>query len=111
MKVIFIAGPFRAPTTWQVELNIRKAEALALEVWRAGYAAICPHTNTRFFDKELPDEVWLNGIHEILRRCDGMILVKGPISEGMKAEINVAKETLIPIFKDISALKFAMERA
>ena len=30
MKLVYIAGPFRAPTPWQVEQNVRRAESLAL---------------------------------------------------------------------------------
>lgn len=28
MKVIYVAGPFRAPNSWEIEQNIRRAEAL-----------------------------------------------------------------------------------
>src|SRR4051812_24706808 len=46
MKLIYIAGPYRAATEWQVVQNIRRAEALALAVWQSGAACICPHKNT-----------------------------------------------------------------
>ena len=59
MKVVYIAGPFRGPNAWEIEQNIRRAESLALEVWRAGAAALCPYTNTRFFQGAAPDDVWL----------------------------------------------------
>lgn len=77
MKVVYIAGPFRAESGWEIEQNIRRAECLALEAWRAGFAVICPHTNTRFYSGAAPDEVWLEGDLEILRRCDAVLLVPG----------------------------------
>ena len=36
MKVVYVAGPYRASTEYQVLQNIRKAEEVALHVWRAG---------------------------------------------------------------------------
>ena len=59
MKVVYVAGPFRGPNAWEIEENIRRAERLALEVWRLGCACLCPHTNTRFFQGAAPDAVWV----------------------------------------------------
>ena len=57
MKVVFICGALRANSAWDMEQNIRKAEELALALWRSGYAVICPHTNTRFFQGAADDGV------------------------------------------------------
>lgn len=40
--VAYISGPYRAPTAWQRQENIRRAMAVALDCWKMGYAAICP---------------------------------------------------------------------
>lgn len=99
MRVAYIAGPFRAANHWEVEQNIRRAEALALDVWRLGIAVICPHTNTRFFDGAAPDALWLDGDLEILRRCD--LVVATPDwerSKGATAEIAEAKERGLLVF-------------
>jgi hypothetical protein len=48
MKFGYIIGPFRAPTVWQVEQNIRIAEELGFEVAQLGVFPIIPHANTRF---------------------------------------------------------------
>lgn len=99
MIVVYIAGPFRGPSAWAIEQNIRRAEALALEVWAAGLVALCPHTNTRFFQGALPDEVWLQGDLELLRRCDAVLLVEGwEQSVGAQAEKTAAEARGIPIF-------------
>ncbi len=35
MKLLYVAGPYRAKSEWQLEQNIRNAEAVALELWQA----------------------------------------------------------------------------
>ena len=99
MKVVYICGPFRAENAWEVEQNIRRAEETALAAWRTGDAVICPHTNTRFFDGAAPDNIWLDGDMEILRRCDRVILVDGWMtSQGSLAEVEEAHRHGIPVF-------------
>lgn len=99
MKVVYIAGPFRGPNAWEVERNIRRAEEQALEVWRMGAAVICPHTNTRFFDGAAPDDVWLKGDLEILKRCDAVLLTwDWAKSQGATAEKHYAELHSIPVF-------------
>lgn len=108
MKLIYIAGPFRAPTDWDRENNIRRAEALALEVWRAGFAALCPHCNTRFFDGAAPDYIWLEGDLEMLRRCDALLTTPDwQLSKGATAEVHFATKKNIPVFHSLDALKAA----
>jgi len=91
MKVVYVAGPFRGKSSWDMEQNIRRAETLALEVWRAGFACICPHTNTRFYQGAAPDQVWLDGDLEMLRRCDAVLMTPDwGRSTGATAERNLA---------------------
>jgi len=105
VRVVYIAGPFRGPSAWDIEENIRRAERLALEAWRAGFAVICPHTNTRFFQGAAPDEVWLEGDLEILRRCDAVLLTSDwERSSGARAEVAAARAARIPVFADIRDL-------
>ena len=77
MRVAYIAGPYRAKNGRTVIENIREAEAVAIKYWKKGYAVICPHLNTAFFDGLCPDQVWLNGDLEILRRCDTIVMMHG----------------------------------
>lgn len=101
MKVVYIAGPFRGRSSWVIEENIRRAESLALDVWRAGCAAICPHANTRFFQGECPDKLWLDGDLEILRRCDAVVMTRDwDKSTGAACERDTAKRLGIPVFYD-----------
>jgi len=91
VKVAYISGPYSAATEWGVLQNIRRAEAVALEYWRRGYAVICPHKNSAFFGGAAPPDVWLKGDLEILRRLrpgqDVVVMVPGwESSEGALEE-------------------------
>jgi len=105
LKVVYVAGPFRAKGGWGVEQNVRKAELLALECWRLGVTAICPHTNTRFFDGAADDSIWLEGDLELLRRSDCVVLVDGwENSSGACEEVIHAIDQNIPVFTNLNRL-------
>jgi len=74
MKVVYIAGPFRGASAWEIQQNVMAAMALALEVWRRGAVAICPHANTMFFQGAAEDDVWLKGDYELLKRSDAVLM-------------------------------------
>ena len=106
MKVVFISGPYRSDSEWQIELNIRSAEELALSVWASGAAAHCPHKNTARFGGAQADEVWLNGDLEILRRCDAVICTADwKRSTGATAEVMEARRLGIPVFETIEEFR------
>lgn len=106
MKVIFIAGPYRAKTEWEILENIRRAEAIAVKVWQAGMVALCPHKNTAYFGGLCPDQTWLDGGLELLRRCDGLVLVPGwHKSPGTIGKIKEAKRLGIPIYDYVEEIE------
>ncbi len=106
MKLVYIAGPYRATTEWGVVQNIRRAEALALAVWKLGAACICPHKNTALFGGSAPDELWLKGDLEILRRCDAVLCSDDwQTSAGAGGEVKLARELGIPVFQSLHELK------
>lgn len=89
--VLYLAGPYRAKNGRTVRENIRNAERIAIKWWKAGFAVICPHLNTAFFDGEAPDEVWLDGDLEILKRCDTVLAMSTcRESDGATREICLA---------------------
>lgn len=105
MKLVYVAGPFRGANSWDIECNIRRAETLALEVWRLGAACICPHTNTRFYQGAAEDSVWLDGDLEMLKRCDAVMLTPDWMkSSGAKAEVEFARNHGIRIFESLDVL-------
>lgn len=104
--VIFVAGPIRADSAWDREQNIRRAEALALEVWRRGAAAICVHAAGRFYDEtEARTNGWIELDHELVRRCDALIVAKGwQFSTGTQVEMELALTLGLPVLHDLQAL-------
>ncbi len=77
--ILYVAGPYRAPTPAGVNKNIRKAREVAIALWRAGHVALCPHINSAHFEKHAPDvpqDAYLDGGLELLKRCDGIVLVE-----------------------------------
>lgn len=100
MKVIYVAGPYRAPNAWEVEQNIRRAEMVAAQVWGMGHAALCPQANARhMIEGCASQDVALPGMLEMMLRCDAVILVPGwGTSSGTRAEVVEAIRRGLPVF-------------
>lgn len=82
-EVVFISGPYRG----DVKKNIAHARAASVRLWKAGFVPLCPHLNSANMDGECPDEVFLEGDLELLRRCDSIYMLEGwHRSSGSKAE-------------------------
>jgi len=104
-KVIYIAGKYRDKHEWNVVQNIRKAEALAIKVWKKGMVALCPHKNTSLMGGACLDNVWMDGDLELLRRCDAVLLVDNwKESPGAGDEVTFAMMLGIPIFASFDEL-------
>jgi len=72
--------------------------------------ALCPHTNTRFFQGALPDDVWLKGDLALLSKCDAVVMTsRWARSTGATAEHNFARERGIPILYDDAELRLFIE--
>ena len=101
MLVAYVAGPYRNKSLYFIKQNIRRAEDVAVRLWNYGYAVICPHANTNFFDGAygMEDDVWLKGDLEIISRCDILVVIPGwASSKGTKEEIKFARSLGIPVF-------------
>ena len=57
--LIYVAGPYRAPTAWQREQNIHRAREVGVMLARAGAYPVIPHANTAHLDGEADDALWL----------------------------------------------------
>lgn len=75
MRLVYVAGPYRAPTAWDVEQNIRRAEEWAYKVAEIGHIPICPHTMYRYFNGTMTDDFWLKATLGLLRRCDAAVFI------------------------------------
>lgn len=101
LQLVYVAGPFSAPTAWGIELNIRRAEALGREVAHLGAYPVMPHANMRgYWVDEAPYEFWIAGTLQLMRRCDAVIVVPNwQESRGTRDEITAAADR-VPCFYD-----------
>jgi hypothetical protein len=103
IKIIYVAGAFRARSQWEVVQNVRRAEEVSLKLWKFGYSVICPHTMTQNFSGECSDKLWLDGCLELLKRCDAIYLLEyWTESKGSLAEYKLARELGLVILGDKS---------
>lgn len=99
LPLIYIAGPFRGATPYEVRKNVEAARDIGLTVARLGGYPVIPHTMTADFDKQLTDQFWLDGTMEMLRRCDAILLGhRWSSSSGARAEREEAELRGIPVF-------------
>mgnify|MGYP001059931479 CR=1 FL=1 len=100
MKLAYTAGPYRGAGEWEVWQNIQRASEVAHELWAMGYAVICPHRNTMMFGSAtIPDDVWLVGDLELLRRSDVVVMLPGwERSEGARGELAEAERCGLAVY-------------
>jgi len=99
MKVAYVAGPYRGPTEYQVHRNIQEAEAIALELWRIGFAVICPHKNSGYFGGEVSEDLILEGCLKIVEKSDCIVMMYSwERSEGSTVEREFALQHSVPVY-------------
>mgnify|MGYP001163267039 FL=1 len=98
MKVVYIAGPFRASDAWGVHSNVHRAECAAREVARLGAMPLPPHSIGAHMDGTESAQFWLAGTLELMRRCDAVLVLPGySFSEGTQGEIAEAERLGLPV--------------
>lgn len=106
MPLVYIAGPFSGPNSWEVEQNIRKAEEFILPIAELGASPVCPHSMTRFFNGTLTYDFWIQSTLALLARCDAIFLRPDWIrSKGAQGEFVFAVKHKIPDFVSLSSLR------
>lgn len=67
-------GITQGPLT--IDDNIKRARAIAIQLWEMGYAVICPHLNTAHFEElcTCSYEEYLAGDMEFLEMSDILVL-------------------------------------
>ena len=90
MKVIYISGPYRAPTNGLLAMNIVYAKRAAIELWEMGYAVLTPHLNTAWFNENTGVDYIAGDLEFIKRLIPGVdslvMLPHWETSEGAKIE-------------------------
>ena len=101
MKVIYIAGSYRATNAWLVEQNVRRAEEAAhYIISHAAKPVVClvPHSLGRFFNGTMTAEYWLDATLELMRRCDAVYVLPGSESSaGTRGEVAEANRLRLPV--------------
>jgi len=97
MIVVYVAGPFRASTQWEIAENIRRAERYGLMVAENRAMPLIPHANTAHFHGLMDEQFWLDGTLDLLKRCDGAVFIPGWLrSRGCAREWSACDEHEIP---------------
>jgi nucleoside 2-deoxyribosyltransferase len=109
MTVVYVAGPYRAPSKLGILRNIYRAWRVSRDLWRKGFVVLCPHSNT-FWMSEWPNkiapEVFLDGDLALLSRCDVVLMLEGwQNSEGAIRERDYARKHHIPVVYSVDSLE------
>ena len=100
--LVYIAGPYSAPTEEGVEANIAVARAAAVAVKLAGFSYFCPHLNSARFERDcpgVPHADWLTQDLLILPACHALLLLpESELSVGALMEWRKAVDLNIPVF-------------
>ncbi len=100
LKLVYVAGKYRGPTTNDIWHNIMLARLHGEAIAMQGDMPVIPHTNGAFMDGIQTDEFWLEGTMEMLRRCDAIYLLPHwKQSIGARAEWKEAKRLKIPLYE------------
>lgn len=99
--LVYVSGPYSAPTPEEVDANIERAAQLAVQLWAKGHAVICPHLNTAGFERRDPQihyEAYIAVDLNMIARCDCLVLTADwQRSNGAHIERDYAKRLGIPI--------------
>jgi hypothetical protein len=112
MILVYVAGPFSAPTREGVEANIRRAVDLGVEVAKLGAYPVIPHANTSDprFEHVQPYQFWIDATLAMLRPCDALITVEGwGLSSGARGEVAYMHKQNKPVFHSLAELAEHLE--
>ncbi len=104
MILAYVAGKFSGPTREAVEANIRAAEAVGIELARAGFVPVVPHANTSApaYEEMQPYPFWIAATLELMRRCDIVVCVDNwQDSSGAKGEVAEQRRLGKPVFLSV----------
>lgn len=104
-KVIYVSGPMRAPTFWDVQQNCMHLKEVGFKLIKEGWNAIVPI----WFGYFLTEEDWRNIEYfedlivgsdcEVVKRCNAIYMCKGwKNSRGAMKELKIAKEMGLEIY-------------
>ena len=103
---VYIAGKYTATDLLSVELNVSKAQELAITCAKEDILYFCPHTHSRLMDFYVPEvtwEYWMRCDMKVISTlCNCMLMISNyKDSKGALLEEKKAKELGYPIFYNI----------
>jgi hypothetical protein len=101
MHIVYLSGKYSDSTREAIDENIQKARRVAIQLWEAGFAVICPHLNTAHFgdDCKCNHEDYIKGDLAPLRRSDIVVMLDNWFdSVGAKMERKEAMRYNKPLF-------------
>jgi hypothetical protein len=90
--VVLIIGAYVAPSSWLIELNIRRAEELIFGLAVEGCTPLCPHSMNRFLFGTLTEKIWRELLLEFVHRCDAILIVARGDLQGAKKSRGTVEE-------------------
>ncbi len=109
--LVYISGPYTAPTPLDIHANIEVAHRMAVVLWNAGFGCITPHLNTAHFEHFCPDvphAAWLEADLQMLESCDAILMLPGwEQSKGALMERDRAYELRLGVYESKLDLELA----
>lgn len=106
--LVFVTGPYSAPTEAGVEANIRKATEIGRKLFQKGYYPIVPHLLVReYYEYGSKSPIFgyeplMKYTMAIAQKCDILLLYES--SPGADRERRLAEGLGIPVYFDVDDL-------
>lgn len=98
--VIYVSGPYTAPSEDGVAANVRRAEDAAAALMRDGHTPLCPHSHSHGWERY--GFAWGDFIRidlVLLERCDAIYMLSGwEASKGALMEFEHAFLRRMPVY-------------
>jgi hypothetical protein len=107
-QLIYISGPYSAPTVNQCEENTMKVIDIALEIHNKGHLAFVPHLS-HWHDLRAKSkgviiswDYWMDIDLRLIKACDALFYVAS--SKGADLELEFAKTLGLPIYYSLDEI-------
>ena len=105
IDLVYVAGPYSAPTPAERAANIEAAWTVGYQVASLGAYPVVPHMNTAHMDDLQDWQWWIDATLELMLRCNAVLMMEGwEASRGARGEEAAAKRFEIPVFYKIEDL-------
>ena len=105
MKV-YLAGPYTASTSEQVDKNIQQAREVMAVLLEHGHSVYCPHSMTGQMERthpEIDDFVYMESHMSWLKHCDAVVLLPGwERSRGSQVEFHRAQNEGVHVYLSLA---------